>query len=507
MQISQRLQGPRLTYPSPPRREPIFCERPAPTVPESVQLSQAEDKGDKPARRLRRKLGLGFTAALSLAGALAGVAIRAGVPPAEAEHIVGYSGDHAMNYGEVTSHLLRAMDEAEVGTAYDTRELQHLAANEELSEEAQMAAQALLADAILMNSVDAAEGGSVDRLITAEDLKRFAAQEPDAGAFTFQDLASDLSQRVDDVSAFEYFDSLAKEDDAFSRDDLQAVLEDPEAPETFRELAGDFLEYENLFNGFDVAQAKFSPNLWDRLTGAQTLDGVISYEDLKEVRYSAAPEQGDQWTNADREALARIANGGELESDLFAAFRQTDRGNCATTAVIKAAIDQYGGRVLKSFKPNAQGGYDIVMQDGYQLSLTGEEMEAGATAAHYESEQPNDTRSYADLLFTVSAKRAQLESHEGATTFSQALLSLNNGERTLRVPRYLGLQHLVQRIELSEVANHDGVVVHGGGHAYYTDTVDGETVGDRWGTPTEFMAKTRVNEGDKSKGAYILVDG
>lgn len=512
-----------LAFRSPPRlkKDPEQSAFPL----ESVMLSEAKAPAGA-GRSWGRKLGLGFMAALSLTGTVAGASYVATQLPAcqqEAELIldmqrgefcldrgeidpaamVGYSGDAEMNYDQVATNLLDTMSDVDVGEGYDVADLQRVAADPDLSEESRLAAQELLADPILMKSVDVAADHEVNMNITAQDLAQFAEAEPDAGAFTFDDLASQLSIKVDDTSAFTYFDSQDSVDDTFSRQDLQYVLRDSDAPEAFREVAGEFLDHPNLFNGFDVAETNFRPEWWDGLTGSQRLDGVISRDDVTEVRYSPTPEEGEQWTSSDRAALARVAAGGDLSPDLFTAFRQTDRGNCVVTAVVKAGMDHYGGDVLRSFTPNEAGGYDVVMHDGFQLSLTGQEMEAGATASHYVGEH-EDTKAYANLLFTSAAKRAQLEGHERAGSFGQALLSISNGEKTKNFPHFLGLDELVRPLELSEVVGQDGAVVYGGGHAYYVDTVDGQTLGDRWGKPTEFGARAHVNEGKPSRGAYTF---
>lgn len=461
---------------------------------ERVELSSPRASVESRPRHSKKKLVVALAGIGMVVGGLAAFAPH---PPPDPSMMVGYSGDAEMTYGEVAEGLVESADL--FGSSYDVRDLQVLAGSQEAPEASRLAAQEVLADPILLTSMDVAGDPQVNRQITLEDLNSFAAMEPDSGAFTFSDLESHLQRKVDGTSAFEYFDTLGGVDDQFGRQELERVVGSETAPETFREVAEEFLEHPNLFNGFDVAEAAFSPK---KNEGA-TLDGVVTREDVKEVNYSPTPEPGNQWTSLDRDSLQRIAEGGELSSDLFTAFRQTDRGNCVTTAVIKAAMDHYGGRVLESFQPNDVGGYDVAMRDGYELRLTGEELEAGATGSHY-ADQHNDTKSYANLLYTAAAKRAQLEGHEGAVTFSQALLSLNNGEGPRSVPHFLGLGELMEPLEMSEVIGIDGAVVYGGGHAYYVDTVEGETLGDRWGKPTEYQAKSHVNSGEDSTGAYII---
>ncbi|MCA9792445.1 MAG: hypothetical protein KC910_11640 [Candidatus Eremiobacteraeota bacterium] len=453
----------------------------------------------KPGRRGKLLAALAGTALTVTAIA----AISQYTPPPNPQMMIGYSGDADMSYDQVAGSLLESMGLAGVGQGYDMTDLARVAANPDLPDDSRLAAQELLADPILLNSMDVAGDGRVNRDITAQDLQRFAELQPDAGALTFVDLEKDLHTRVEDTNAFDYFDAHTTTDDSFNRGDLQVIFQDPGTPEAFREVAGEFLANPNLFNGFDVANADFSVRRFHGNDPSLLLDGVITRDDVKEVAYSPTPEEANQWTSLDREALERVAAGGELAPEMFTAFHQTDRGNCVATAFIKAAIDHYGGEVFESFSPNQQGGYDIVMRDGYRLQLTGQEMEAGTTATHFSGER-NDTKSYANLLFTAAAKRAQLEGHEGAFTFGQALLSLNNGEGSRSVPHFLGLDDYVQKLELADVPGQHGVVVYGGGHAYYVDTVDGHTLGDRYGKPTDYQAKSHINEGEPSSGAVAL---
>ena len=491
---------------------------------DSVHFQQATERGarDKKNSHVGRAIGAGVLAALSLTGTVVGVAshVATQLPTCQEQAFpinfeqgeicltrdlagVGYSGETPQSYTEVADHLLQALEQGELSEGLGVDDLQDLAATDHVSQDSRDAARLLLADPLLMNSMDLGLSGRVDREITAEDLETFLARQPDAGAFTFRELEKELATRVEDQTAFQYFDARSSLDEAFSRHDLESVSKDSGAPQPFRALADNFLENPDIFNGFDVAQASFRPSWLDFVSGRQSLDGIVSHEDVLEVRYNPSPEIGQQWSEADSKALETLHHGGELNSDLFTAFRQTDRGNCVATAVIKAAMDHYGTGVLKDFRLNDAGGYDVLMQDGFRLTLTAQEMEAGATAAHFAGSH-SVTKSYANLLFTSVAKRAQLESHEGAQSFGQALLSVSNGEKALEMPDLLGLGHLVRKLELSEVPGQDGVVVYGGGHSYYVDTVAGKTYGDRWGTAALYEGKVHVNQGGASRGAIVF---
>lgn len=488
------------SLPSSPARSQV---PPAPKQADTQSVAGSADAHDKPRHGHKLAKVLAGTG-LALSGLTSLAALVPQQPDIPAEYVAGFSGDANLSYDQVATSLLDSMDLAKAGSSYDVVDLQKLALNEQAPEESRLAAQELLADPILMNSVDVAGDHVVNREITAADLATFAEQQPDAGAFTFLDLEHSLQQKVDDVNAFDYFDSQGTVDDKFSRQDLQNVAASDQAPDLFKEIATDFLDNPNVFNGFDVAQSAFSPTLLQQFT-SQRLDGVISRDDVQEVHYAPTPEAGSQWTATDNEAIARLADGEAVAPDLFTAFHQTDRGNCVTTGVIKASLDHYGTEVLRSFEPNGNGGYNIVMRDGFKLTVSGQELEAGTTASHYAGNR-NDTKSFANLLFTSAAKRAYMEGHEGSQTFGQALLSLNNGEQARAVPHYLGLDGLVKSIKVSEVPGQNGAVVYGGGHAYYVDTVNGKTIGDRWGTPTEYQAKAHVNDGKDITGAYILKD-
>ena len=491
---------------------------------DEVEFGEATQAGARSEKNshFRRKVGAGVLAALSLTGTLGGIVshIATQLPTCQEQSFplnfqqgeicldrelagVGYSGDGSQSYSEVADNLLQVLEQRERSESLDVGDLQELAASDQVADGSRDAARVLLADPILMNSMDLGLSGRVDREITAEDLETFLARQPDAGAFTFRELENELGTRVEEQTAFQYFDTRGALDEAFNRDDLEAISNDAYAPEPFRALADNFLANPNVFNGFDVAQASFRPSLLDFASGRQSLDGVVSHDDILEVRYNPSPEVGKQWTAVDVKALETLRHGGELSSDLFSAFHQTDKGNCVATAVIKAAMDHYGDRVLKDFRLNETGGYEIVMQDGFQFSLTAQEMEAGTTAAHFAGPR-SATKSYANLLFTSVAKRAQLESHEGAQSFGQALLAVSNGERAVEMPHLLGLDGFVQKLDLSEVPGQDGAVVYGGGHSYYVDTVEGKTYGDRWGRTTPYEGKVHINEGDSSKGALVF---
>lgn len=282
-------------------------------------------------------------------------------------------------------------------------------------------------------------------------------------------------------------------DGKISRDDLEIIAADENADPELREAARALMENDNHFNAFDVADA-------------DERDGIIGRDDVSNVYNSPEPEWGRQW-GADEDAALRRAffDGGGEFTDLFDGVHQTDRGNCASVAVIKAAMDHFGNEVFQSVERTEDGGYNVTLRDGEQVSLTREEMEAAATGAHLEGDDP-EARAYAVLCFGVMAKRAQEMGHEGADTYAEALLSLSNGEYAEEVPEYLGLADRVQEVDLEDVPSQDGVVAWGNGHAVYVDSIGGKTYTDSWGNQKDYDGTNEVNKDDNElEQAFIFV--
>lgn len=108
----------------------------------------------------------------------------------------------------------------------------------------------------------------------------------------------------------------------------------------------------------------------------------------------------------------------QSSSPLFSAFKQgivktqeKKAGNCASVAIIKAAIGTYGtGKVFQQHL--RENGIAVILRDGTLLSLTLAELEMASAASAF---LPGDTAqkelkeifNYAQLCFAVLVKRYQ----------------------------------------------------------------------------------------------------
>ncbi|MBS2034684.1 hypothetical protein JST97_06845 [bacterium] len=366
-------------------------------------------------------------------------------------------------------------------------------------------AAAVLADPVLMNSLDVATGTKVDYIISSADLNQ-AWQNEQGGDFgSFASVRSDLLRQHDGENAFQYFDQLGGKNDKFSVDDLRTAADAQNTPGEFRSLAQDLLANPDYLNAFDVASNNDPTSIFSFMNAANYKDGTISAGDLDQIANSPSPEVGAQFTAEDQAALDRVLSGeSKISSDLFTSFSQTDRGNCASTALIKAAMQEFGGNIFQSVEKLPDGSYNVTMKDGFHENISPGELEAAATAHHYAGES-HETKGLATLSYASMAKRAWAMHHQGAQTYGQALLSLNDGEIAGNVPLYLGLEHHVDYISVDEVGQHDQAVVSGNGHAYFVEKgPDGQLTGDKWGTPTPYQGRVHIDEGAKQDHAYTL---
>lgn len=149
---------------------------------------------------------------------------------------------------------------------------------------------------------------------------------------------------------------------------------------------------------------------------------------------------------------------GAKPDNIWSGFRQGPDGNCVTVSAIKAAMYRFGQSPTDIFQEVAKtnGGYHVVMRDGFRLTLTDGELAEGARGAKF-SGPDNGMLKDAQFLFAVSAKRAQMENNDrtAGRSYQAAIYSLNNGEDEngpgegfLR----LGLKSHMKRVSVSDLA-------------------------------------------------------
>lgn len=141
--------------------------------------------------------------------------------------------------------------------------------------------------------------------------------------------------------------------------------------------------------------------------------------------------------------------------DIWSGFYQGTPSNCVTVSAIKAAIMRFGQAPADIYRqvtaiPN---GYEVVMRDGYTLTLTHEQLSKAKEASGL---QGSDRRLLddANFLYAVSARRAQLENNDfrANQSFEVAMETLNDGEFPGQALRRLGLFAYVRESNVDELA-------------------------------------------------------
>ncbi len=166
--------------------------------------------------------------------------------------------------------------------------------------------------------------------------------------------------------------------------------------------------------------------------------------------------------------------------NVFGQFGQGTEGNCAAVASIKAAMDVYDNKVFDSVTKGEDGGYTIKMQDGKEVKVSAGELGMAAKASNFNGPD-SEAKSYAIMSYAAMAKRAQMEGHEGARTYGQALNSLNNGDDPYDSARFLGLKNQVQNVDPQRANGGNAVVAWNSKHAVYVDSTRNGTKTDHYG--------------------------
>jgi hypothetical protein len=120
--------------------------------------------------------------------------------------------------------------------------------------------------------------------------------------------------------------------------------------------------------------------------------------------------------------------------DLISGWRQTQEGNCASVAAIKAAMHEYGGNVFDKVDRN-DNGYQIQLKDGRSLSLSNQEFALARGQAQFAGSDPQSL-AYAELCYSVIAKQHALNNN---VDLLKSCFDLNNGFDPRDAARALGL--------------------------------------------------------------------
>lgn len=153
---------------------------------------------------------------------------------------------------------------------------------------------------------------------------------------------------------------------------------------------------------------------------------------------------------------AKKAPASAKPKNIWSGFYQGGRPrNCVTVSAIKAAMMRFGQSPADIYRQITAmpSGYEVVMRDGYTVTLTHEQLsKAKAASGLRGSDQA--LLGDANFLFAVSARRAQLENNDyrGGQSFEVAMETLNDGEFPGQALRRLGLFAYVRESNVDELA-------------------------------------------------------
>jgi hypothetical protein len=186
-----------------------------------------------------------------------------------------------------------------------------------------------------------------------------------------------------------------------------------------------------------------------------------------------------------------LSQDSESFGDLVSGWRQGAEGNCATVAAIKASMDRYDNKVFDGVQ-RTEDGYNIVMQDGYKMKLSDQELAAAKNASNFKGAD-GPAKSYATFLYGAAAKRNALDNR---MSLGQSFNDLNNGESIYSPAKLLGLQHQMVRVDPRTLNGQDSVVAGSHRHAIFVNkNANGGHTSDRWGRATRFNGTDNMGNG------------
>ncbi|WP_348751020.1 hypothetical protein [Pseudomonas rhodesiae] len=191
--------------------------------------------------------------------------------------------------------------------------------------------------------------------------------------------------------------------------------------------------------------------------------------------------------------LSNKGNGAKPEN-IWSGFRQGPDGNCVTVSAIKAAMHRFGQSPTDIYKEvkKTSTGYHVVMRDGYELTLSDQELREGAQGAKFIGPDKGMLKD-AQFLFAVSAKRAQRDNNDGTAgrSYRAAIHSLNNGEDEYMAGEgfeRLGLKKHMKRVSVRELARGQIGMCNRAGHSVAVINGREELWGRQGSTPRRGIA-------------------
>ena len=188
----------------------------------------------------------------------------------------------------------------------------------------------------------------------------------------------------------------------------------------------------------------------------------------------------------------------DFREQLIDGWYQTVEGNCVFVAAAKAAMDAYGTHVYKKVEATRDG-LSITMRDNKVVKISAKELLEAKKAGHFAGENTK-LLAYATMMYAASAKRAEVEEHEGVDDFEEALESLNDGEYLQDDVKFLGLSKNLVAVDPRTLNDKDAVLACSKNHAIYIDKrANGTHIADHYGDAVNYNGSDTRGRRSRSK--------
>ena len=157
---------------------------------------------------------------------------------------------------------------------------------------------------------------------------------------------------------------------------------------------------------------------------------------------------------------------------LYKSFRQGERTNCASIALIKASLEVYGLDSLFILGDKNADGISVILKDGTSEKLSKTELELSRKSAGFvlmdSSKESIQIYEYAILTYAILAKHKM--TIENYNKFEDALTELEYGANASEVYKYLGFRKNKEVVKHKRFTggNLCGLIAWSPAHAVYS---------------------------------------
>ncbi len=203
---------------------------------------------------------------------------------------------------------------------------------------------------------------------------------------------------------------------------------------------------------------------------------------------AAEPESSSLSRASDSSTGDQVIQGSEL-LEVLDDVAQNQRENCGATSIIKGMmlIFRDDPRGPMQIEPLPDGGYRVTMRDGYQTTLTDDQVERASVATDYVGDDPEEVER-ANVMMAAAARR-YAEVH--GISYEEALTRLNDRNHPPDVGSYFGVNvtELPHPNDLSAFEGESAIIVSNGNHAAVVADTDEGLMQDNYGEATPYSGK------------------